>query len=136
MTAEDKELERIKQKMVKDLMNAMPDANGEVNVLTGAQIDKFVNNNKLAIIDFFATWCPPCKIMEPITKQIAEEFQGKVAFAKINTDKERDAAMKFNIRYVPTFYFFKDGEIVTQFSGAKKKKDFVETMEKAFEDKD
>lgn len=136
MTIEDKELDRIKQKIVSDIMTANPDTNGEVRVLRGSEIQEFVTKNKFTIIDFYATWCPPCKIMDPITRDLAETYEGKVAFAKINTDQEREAAMKFQIRYVPTFYLFKEGENVGHFSGAKKKKDFIEIIDKEFFKKD
>jgi thioredoxin 1 len=136
MTLEDKELEKIKLKIVSDIMTANPDTNGEVKVLKGSEIEDFITKNKFAIIDFYATWCPPCKIMDPITRDLAGTYEGKVAFAKINTDQEREAAMKFHIRYVPTFYLFKDGQNIGHFSGAKKKKDFIELIDKNFFKKD
>ncbi|MBN1329559.1 MAG: thioredoxin [Candidatus Heimdallarchaeota archaeon] len=132
MTVEDKELNRIREKIVSDIMNTVPDANGSVKVLSSNEIEDFVNKNKFVVIDFYATWCPPCKIMEPITHDLAEIYQSKVAFAKINTDQERAAAMQFQIRYVPTFYLFKDGKILTQFSGARKKNDFIELINQQF----
>ena len=132
MTVEDKELKNIKAKMLSDIMSANTDANGEVKVIKSDEIDGFIKNNKFAIIDFYATWCPPCKIMEPITQDLAMVYKDKVAFAKINTDQERQAAIKYQIRYVPTFYLFKDGKILGQFSGAKKKKDFMELIDKQF----
>ncbi len=132
MTVEDKELKQIREKIVSDIMSTMPDANGAVKVLASKEIEDFVTKNKFAIIDFYATWCPPCKIMDPITHDLAEIYQGKVAFGKINTDQERAAAIQFQIRYVPTFYLFKDGKILTQFSGARRKADFVELINQQF----
>ena len=134
MTTEDIELQKIKDKIVSDIMTGNQDANGIVKILTSGEIQDFINNNKYAIIDFYATWCPPCKIMDPITKEVAQEYTGKVAFAKINTDQERAAAMQFQIRYVPTFYLFKDGKILTYFSGAKRKNDFKELIDKQFKE--
>ena len=134
-TVEDKELEKIKQKIVSDIMmNTNTDANGVVKTLKSDDIQEFVTKNKYAIIDFYATWCPPCKIMEPITHDLAEVYKDKIAFGKINTDQERVAAMQFQIRYVPTFYLFKDGKAITQFSGARKKKDFMELIDKQFKE--
>lgn len=130
LTVEDSELEKIKAKIVSDIMTANKNANGEVTVLSGDEIQDFISNNKYAIIDFYATWCPPCKIMDPITKDLAMIYKDRVAFAKINTDQERAAAMKYQIRYVPTFFIFNEGKIVSQFSGAKKKKDFMEMIDK------
>ena len=133
MTLEDQELANIREKIVSDIMTN-PDANGVVKTLTGNEIDDFIAKNNFAVIDFFATWCPPCKIMEPVTRELATEYNGKVAFAKINTDQERNAAMKYQIRYVPTFYLFKEGKIMGQFSGAKRKKDFMEIVYKHFKE--
>jgi thioredoxin 1 len=130
MTVNDNELEKIKEKMMKEMMNSNPDADGTVKVLTGQNLQEFISKNKFAIVDFYATWCPPCKIMDPITREIAEKYKDKAAFGKINTDQNQTAAMQYQIRYIPTFYLFKDGNIITNFSGAKRKKDFIEIIEK------
>ncbi len=134
MSLEDKELEQIKAKIVSDIMNQNQSASGEVTVLKNKDLQPFINNNKNVIVDFYATWCPPCKIMDPITQDLAEIYKGKVAFGKINTDHERQAAIQYQIRYVPTFYLFKEGKVIGQFSGAKKKKVFQELIEKQFKD--
>lgn len=134
MTAEKEELQKIRQKIVDDMTKSQTDANGQVKQLKGTEINEFVNNNTLAIVDFYATWCPPCKMMDPITEQLAKEFQDEIAFGKINTDKEIVAAQKYQIRFVPTFYLFKNGKVVSQFSGAKKKGDFKELIKKSFKD--
>ncbi|MHA1556336.1 MAG: thioredoxin [Candidatus Heimdallarchaeota archaeon] len=134
MSSKDKELEQIKAKIVSDIMNQSPNASGVVTVLKSDELQAFIDNNKNVIVDFYATWCPPCKIMDPITKDLAEVYKGKVAFGKINTDQERQAAIQYQIRYVPTFYLFKEGKVVGQFSGARKKKDFQELIDKQFKD--
>ena len=134
MSSEDKELELIKNKIVSDIMSQSSNANGEVTVLKSDDLQAFINSHKNVIVDFYATWCPPCKIMDPITKDLAEINKGKVAFGKINTDQERQAAIQYQIRYVPTFYLFKEGKVVGQFSGARKKKDFQELIDKTFKD--
>ncbi|NHK32991.1 MAG: thioredoxin [Asgard group archaeon] len=134
MSTNDKDLERIKEKMMNNMMNPNPDANGAIKTVTSDNLQEFINNNKFAIVDFYATWCPPCKIMDPITRELAEVYKEKVAFAKLNTDQERVAAMQYQIRFVPTFYLFKDGKIITHFSGARKKKDFMELIDKQFKE--
>ncbi|MCF2143624.1 MAG: thioredoxin family protein [Candidatus Heimdallarchaeota archaeon] len=128
----DDELLKIREKIVSDIMSTNVDADGTVKILNGNMINDFITKNKFAIIDFYATWCPPCKIMDPITKEMAQDYKGKVAFGKINTDNDRQAAIQYQIRYVPTFYLFKDGEIVFYFSGAKRKKDFMDIIKKYF----
>ena len=134
MSSEDKELELIKNKIVSDIMSQSSNANGDVTVLKSDDLQEFINSHKNVIVDFYATWCPPCKIMDPITKDLAEINKGKVAFGKINTDQERQAAIQYQIRYVPTFYLFKEGKVVGQFSGARKKKDFQELIDKTFKE--
>jgi len=131
MTVEEKELTKIREQLVKDMT---ANTNGEVKILAGNELPGYIKSNKFAIVDFYATWCPPCKIMDPITKELAMIYKDKVAFAKINTDQERQVAMEYQIRYVPTFYLFKDGNVIGQFSGAKKKKDFMEIVDKQFKD--
>ncbi|MBD3189235.1 MAG: thioredoxin [Candidatus Heimdallarchaeota archaeon] len=130
---EDPELTKIKERMMKKMVQTK-DANGQITNLSSEEIEQFINRNRYAVIDFYASWCPPCKIMEPITKEVAQTFTGEVAFAKVNTDEERTAAMRYQIRYVPTFFLFKEGKAVTSFSGAKKKKDFVELIKKHFKE--
>ena len=119
-------------KVVNEMSNQNPNANGLVKVLKSSEVNEFISSNKYAIIDFYATWCPPCKLMEPITNELAEMYQGKIAFGKINTDQERPAAQLYQIRYVPTFYLFANGKITNYFSGAKRKNDFVEIINKYF----
>ena len=128
----DDELLKIREKIVSDIMSTNADADGTVKILNGNIINDFITKNKFAIIDFYATWCPPCKIMDPITKEMAQDYKGKVAFGKINTDNDQQAAIQYQIRYVPTFYLFKDGKIVFYFSGAKRKKDFMDIIKKYF----
>jgi thioredoxin 1 len=70
------------------------------------------------MVDFWATWCGPCKIVAPVVEELAKEYEGKVTFAKINTDENPDIASRFNIRGIPTMMFFKAGESLDQVVGA------------------
>ncbi|NHJ38990.1 MAG: thioredoxin [Asgard group archaeon] len=134
MLTNDKDIDKIKEKMMNEMMNPNPDANGAVKTITSDNLQDFINTNKYAIVDFYATWCPPCKMMDPITRELAEDYKDKVAFGKLNTDQERIAAMQYQIRFVPTFYLFKEGKIITHFSGARRKKDFMELIDKEFKE--
>jgi len=73
------------------------------------------------LVDFWAEWCGPCKMISPIVDEIANELQGKLKVAKINVDNEGNLAAKFNIMSIPTLLVFKNGQVVNQIIGAMSK---------------
>ncbi len=73
------------------------------------------------LVDFWAEWCMPCRILSPIVEELASEYQGKVRFAKMNVDHCREVPFKFNIRSIPTLILFKDGKKVNQLIGTQPK---------------
>ena len=72
----------------------------------------------LVMVDFWATWCGPCKIVSPVVEELAKEYEGRVLFAKVNTDENPDLASQYKIRGIPTLMFFRDGEVADQIVGA------------------
>ena len=72
----------------------------------------------LAVVDFWATWCAPCRMIAPIIEQLATDYAGKVKVAKLDVDNNQRTAAKFNVRSIPTILFFKDGKLVDQVVGA------------------
>jgi len=70
------------------------------------------------LVDFWAEWCGPCKMISPILDELAQELQGKLKIAKVNVDNEGNLAAKFNIMSIPTLLVFKNGEVVDQIIGA------------------
>lgn len=70
------------------------------------------------IVDFWATWCPPCRILAPIVEEIAGEYDGRVTVCKVDVDKNQALAQKYGIRSIPTVLFFKNGEVQDQVVGA------------------
>ena len=74
-----------------------------------------------ALVDFWAPWCGPCRMLSPVIEELAEDFDGKAKICKVNTDEEQDIAVKYGIRSIPTILFFKDGELVDQMVGASSK---------------
>ena len=79
------------------------------------EIEKHVG---LAVVDFWATWCGPCRMITPILEQLAEEHAGKVKVAKVDVDTNIRTATRFNVRSIPMLLFFKDGKVVDQIVGA------------------
>ena len=92
---------------------------GDVINVTSSSFEKDVAQAAgLVVVDFWATWCGPCKIISPIVEELATEYAGKASFGKINTDENPDLASRFNIRGIPTLMFFKNGKNVDQLVGA------------------
>ena len=70
------------------------------------------------MIDFYAEWCGPCRMMSPIVEQFADEYAGKVKIGKVNVDEERSLALRFGIQSIPSFVFIKDGKVIDAVTGA------------------
>jgi len=86
------------------------------------KLGTFIANSEIpVVVDFWAPWCGPCRMIAPVIEELAEEFDGKAKICKVNTDEEQDIAIKFGIRSIPTLIFLKDGEIVDQVIGAQSK---------------
>lgn len=70
------------------------------------------------VVDFYADWCGPCKMMAPVIDELADDYEGKVRIGKVNTDENRGTASKYNVMSIPTILFIKNGEVVDQVVGA------------------
>jgi len=80
------------------------------------------------LVDFWASWCGPCKMLGPVISQIAEEYEGKVKVGKVNVDDEEELAMEYGIQSIPTVLLFKGGEVVEQSLGFKPKAFFEDLI--------
>ncbi len=84
----------------------------------------------LKVIDFWAPWCPPCKIMNPLIEELEKELKGKVEFVKYNVDEEQEMSQKYGVMSIPTYVIEKDGEEVARTTGARSKEEFKGWIEK------
>ncbi len=82
----------------------------------------------VTMVDFWAPWCAPCRMIAPVVEELAEEYEGKATIAKVNTDEEQEIAIKFGIRSIPTMLWFKDGQLADQMIGAASKGVFEEKL--------
>lgn len=86
--------------------------------LTSENFEKEVlKSNKPVIVDFFATWCGPCKMLLPVIAEIAEKYKEKVKVCKVNVDEEQELAIKYDIVSIPTLIFVKEGKIINSSIG-------------------
>jgi len=103
----------------------------EVNVLTITSenyTQEVEQSDKIVLIDFWASWCGPCKMMSPIIDNVAKQLDGQVKVGKINVDAETELAVKYNIVSIPTLVIIKDGEVVKTFVGVQSKDTIIEAL--------
>ena len=83
----------------------------------------------LVLVDFWAVWCGPCRMVAPIVDELAKEYAGRLKVAKLNTDENQDIASRYQIMGIPTLLFFKDGQPIDKIVGAAPKKQFKEKID-------
>ncbi|MDX9813916.1 MAG: thioredoxin [Sulfurimonas sp.] len=93
---------------------------GQYIELTNANFEATLAKG-VSLVDFWAPWCGPCRMIAPVIDELANDYDGKANICKVNTDEEQDIAVKFGIRSIPTIMFFKDGELKDQVVGAQSK---------------
>lgn len=124
----DNELEEIRRRKLEALKGQTNDTGVKnlsgVTEVKDSSFEEFIKSAPLVIIDCWAPWCGPCRMLSPIIEQLAEEFQGKIKIGKLNTDENETTPMKFNITAIPTMLVFKNGVQADRIVGAGNK-DFM-----------
>lgn len=117
---EEEELERIKAKKLKELVKKSQKQETEgVITLTSSSFPKFLENTNLPVlVDFWADWCMPCRIMAPVMEELARDYAGKAVFARVNVDENPEVATRYAIMSIPHFIVFRNGRPAERIVGA------------------
>jgi len=103
---------------------------GNLIKLTDVNFDETIQNSAVPVlVDFWAPWCAPCRMIEPIIGEIADEYAGKATVCRVNTDEHREAAIEYAINAIPTLILFNNGRLVKKWVGLTSKKDIVAELE-------
>jgi len=122
---EDEELEKIKRKKLKEMMERLKtpkEGNPKIDKpveLTDSNFYEVVKSGGLVVVDCWAAWCAPCRMISPIIDELAKDYAGKILFGKLNVDLNRKIPMEYQIMSIPTILIFKDGKLVDRLIGAR-----------------
>jgi len=127
---EDEELKKIRMKKLMELKRKVLGSKQEAQVafpnepieLTDASFSEFIQKYPLVVVDCWAPWCAPCRILSPIIEEMAHDYAGKIAFGKVNVDENPRVAMEYGIMSIPTLLIFKNGRLVDRIVGAMPRK--------------
>ncbi|MFX1604994.1 MAG: thioredoxin domain-containing protein [Promethearchaeota archaeon] len=120
-------MERAKKAQQPQVMEPM--ANGHVNLLTDANFWQIIQRTKFALVEFFGEWCSPCKVLAPIFAELAQEYNEKVYFAKIDIDRNRRTTTQFGVQSVPMVIVFKYGKPLGKIPGLRSYNDYDMMLE-------
>lgn len=131
----DKIIEEIKKRKMEEIMKKVEEKDEYPDkpvVVDEKNFEDFISKYPNVMIDCWAEWCGPCRMVAPVVEELAKKYHGKVVFGKLNTDENNRLAMRFGIMAIPTFLFFKDGTKVDTMVGALPKEVFDQRIKKVF----
>jgi len=135
MSSDAEEVEQIKQKKMAEMMGRSNDREeeftGEPVLVSDSDFDEFVKKHTKAVIDCWAPWCGPCRMLSPTIDALAKDMKGEVAFGKLNTDDNFRISGKYRISSIPTLLLFRDGQLVDRMVGAAPRTMVEQTIRKA-----
>ena len=106
-------------------------AGDKILVLTKDNFEELViGSDKPVLVDFWASWCGPCRTVAPVMEELAGEYDGKAVIGKVNVDNEGDLSAKYRVMSIPTMILFKGGQVVDKVVGARPKSDFAKLLDK------
>ena len=91
---------------------------GKTLEITDSNFNDVISRNKTVLVDFWAEWCGPCRVIGPVIEELANEYEGKEIIGKLDVDSNQESSVKYGVRSIPTILTFKDGEIVDRQVGA------------------
>jgi thioredoxin 1 len=136
------EIEKIRQKKLHELMKKMREGEAHGNsemidthtdkpiTVSSQNFNEILRKHRNVVVDFWAEWCMPCRMIAPIVEELAKEYAGKIVFAKLNTDENQQIAARYGISAIPTLIFFKNGRPVDQIVGALPKSEMKKWIER------
>ncbi|MBS7654678.1 MAG: thioredoxin [Candidatus Bathyarchaeia archaeon] len=126
MSEDDEEIERIRRRKIEKIMRdkasvSIQKTNTPVEV-TDSNFNEVIKSSRVVVIDCWAQWCAPCRMMAPIVDELSREYAGKVLFGKLNVDENQRIPAEYQVMSIPTFLIFREGMLVGRIVGAMPKK--------------